>query len=1135
MPYITGTTNAEDLTGTTGDDYFDSLGGNDIVDGGDGNDALLIYDEARWYDISTLAGVTKVLASSNAKVTYRYDTTTLTNVEQIQFTDQTVYLNTSSNDKPYLHTIINDTLIYEYSLYNYDTSDNFKDFEGDILSFSAILSNGATLPSWIYIDPKTGILNGAPLDTDLGSINIVVTAADIAGNTISDDFILTVKDTIELTEMVSGQLSSSSDEDWYRYDATGAGQLDVIFEVPTVSDHKAWRVDVLDSEGVTLSSYSVSSTQNIIAGLPSSGVYFLVVKSAGGFLGTPTDDYTITNNFNQGLLITEFESNNTSTLADNLVPVISGQLSNSNDEDWYRYEAASVGQLEVIFEVPDVGKFKSWDVNISNSNGTILSSYSISNTQSITTALPNAGVYYLSVKDGGGYLGTPDDNYIMSSYFNQVAINNANTAPALISNISVSEISEDDVLTYDLSSHFTDVDKTDVLSYSITNGYYYQMTNGSNGSGGSYYPESWLEIDSQTGILTARPTGDNTGIYKIGVNVSDGNESLEDYLYLKVNEVNDKPTLLGDLFGSVVIGSDNDTNGVITGSDPDGLMSNFQQLFTMNYREEWSTYSESINSDGKHVVKVENLWGDHFSFITDESWLESGDTPYHSQPDNYYLITSDQDWLSLSTVENNGITTVTILDSIGNDIVATKYVDNSYSIILSGAMDSSIWFKDVDLHIYQNSDGNLRTVSGSATINEIESVIVVDLTETLDGSGEMISVTGVVTIDGIPTDNLESLYDDSFVNVLTTATNYGINSVLDSENNLLYQIQHQQGIYGSLKLDKQTNWTYTLDESDPDTITLTLGTSAIDSFNVTLFDGYDAITQAISVDVVNPINIDTTLSSKEVQGSELIDNITTLGGYNTISALAGNDIVNLVSNSTWSGAYNAKNVSNNESIGTGQSINLSGLNRFSDVIDGGADTDTLNLTTGNDAFFIDDVYSNHHSSLTLSSTTQGVDSTARVVDLEVINAGEGNDIVDLTSSNYILANAIEINGEAGNDTLWGSNGNDVIDGGIGDDSIFGGTGSDTLTGGTGSDIFQFTATAGSDIITDFDVSGGGDLIKLYYRAEDNHTNTNLSLASGVLTWDVDATNSDVVIDMSATVSSSDLNSLDVLITFVEIV
>jgi hypothetical protein len=43
------------------------------------------------------------------------------------------------------------------------------------------------------------------------------------------------------------------------------------------------------------------------------------------------------------------------------------------------------------------------------------------------------------------------------------------------------------------------------------------------------------------------------------------------------------------------------------------------------------------------------------------------------------------------------------------------------------------------------------------------------------------------------------------------------------------------------------------------------------------------------------------------------------------------------------------------------------------------------------------------------------------------------------------------------------------------------------------------------------------------------------LANGILTWDVDATNNDVVIDLSATVSSSDLNDLDALISFVEIV
>ena len=78
-----------------------------------------------------------------------------------------------------------------------------------------------------------------------------------------------------------------------------------------------------------------------------------------------------------------------------------------------------------------------------------------------------------------------------------------------------------------------------------------------------------------------------------------------------------------------------------------------------------------------------------------------------------------------------------------------------------------------------------------------------------------------------------------------------------------------------------------------------------------------------------------------------------------------------------------------------------------------------------------------------------------------------------------------------------------------------------------------THTKISDVITDFDVSG--DSIKLYYQEEDNHTNADLSLANGILTWDVDTTNNDVVIDLSATTNSSDLNDLDALITFVEIV
>jgi len=281
------------------------------------------------------------------------------------------------------------------------------------------------------------------------------------------------------------------------------------------------------------------------------------------------------------------------------------------------------------------------------------------------------------------------------------------------------------------------------------------------------------------------------------------------------------------------------------------------------------------------------------------------------------------------------------------------------------------------------------------------------------------------------------------------------------------------------------------------------------------------------------------LLDNNLQGGGGNDSLKGLGGDDSIvgdlgddyiDGGSGNDTIYLTADATWGTGYNAKNVSNDNSVGTSEKISLEGLNKFSDVIDGGDDVDTLNLTSGNDVFFIDDVYSEHHSSLTLSDTTQGIDSIARVIDLETINAGEGNDIVDLTSTNFILTDAVTINGGAGNDNLWGSNGNDTINGGAGNDTLFGGAGDDTLTGGDGDDVFQFTATSGSNVIH----SGVGDTIELHYRAQDNHSNDDLSLSNGVLTWNTGGNT--VLIDASSTITSSDLNDFLSweLHTFVEI-
>ena len=68
-----------------------------------------------------------------------------------------------------------------------------------------------------------------------------------------------------------------------------------------------------------------------------------------------------------------------------------------------------------------------------------------------------------------------------------------------------------------------------------------------------------------------------------------------------------------------------------------------------------------------------------------------------------------------------------------------------------------------------------------------------------------------------------------------------------------------------------------------------------------------------------------------------------------------------------------------------------------------------------------------------------------------------------------------------------------------------------------------------------DLIKADDSIELYFRDVDNNTADSLSLDNGVLTWDVDSASNDVVIDLSASINSSDLADLDVLITFVEIV
>jgi Ca2+-binding RTX toxin-like protein len=215
-----------------------------------------------------------------------------------------------------------------------------------------------------------------------------------------------------------------------------------------------------------------------------------------------------------------------------------------------------------------------------------------------------------------------------------------------------------------------------------------------------------------------------------------------------------------------------------------------------------------------------------------------------------------------------------------------------------------------------------------------------------------------------------------------------------------------------------------------------------------------------------------------VTGTAYADTIGAGIGRDVVDALGDDDTINLIGNSYYDG-LSAHNVGSTTDVATKVKLDLTGKVKLETVVDGGADADTVNLSSGNDAFFLHDSFSDFHSSLTLTTDTHtGGASTQRILNVETINGLGGDDIIDLTSPDYSLAGqVITINGGTGNDVIWGSDATETLKGGDGNDVLFGGSGNDTLTGGAGADTFEFTRTSGSDAITDF--QGGTDNIKLY--------------------------------------------------------
>ena len=231
-------------------------------------------------------------------------------------------------------------------------------------------------------------------------------------------------------------------------------------------------------------------------------------------------------------------------------------------------------------------------------------------------------------------------------------------------------------------------------------------------------------------------------------------------------------------------------------------------------------------------------------------------------------------------------------------------------------------------------------------------------------------------------------------------------------------------------------------------------------------------------------NASTGLGNDIIIGNQYSNHITSEGGnntvetnngYNLVELGSGNDIVKLSANGIWSDAYFAENTARLHKNSTSEKIPLHGLNKYTDQIFTGDGFDEIHLSNQNDAFFLDDQFSNvFQTKFETSKNDKGYKE--RITDLEKIYAGNGDDLLDMTSV-AIEASNMELVGGNGNDIIWAGAGDDILIGGSGNDQLNGGAGDDHLNGGIGENTFSFAGNFGNDLIHDW--NDGINLLKFY--------------------------------------------------------
>ncbi|MDO8931624.1 MAG: putative Ig domain-containing protein, partial [Rhodocyclaceae bacterium] len=371
-------------------------------------------------------------------------------------------------------------------------TDAFVDVDaGDALTLSARLLDGSALPSWLTFEAASRTFSGTPTNSDVGSVDLAVTATDAAGVSVSSTFAVAVANTNDAPEVAYAIADQSATEDAvFSFTVPGGAFADV-----DAGDSLSYAATL--GNGDPLPSWLSFDAANLMfSGTPANGDVgalnlTVIATDIAGASVTNSFSVTVANTNDAPLAIAD----SASATEDSGLPVAGNVLANDSDPD--------AGSVMAVAD-PGVRQGAYGSLTLAGDGSY---SYALDNAASAVQALGagQSAVDRFVYRAGDGTAAAVGEL--------AVTIAGANDIPVLAVPLQDRQLDAKAVFSWQLpTGSFVDADSGDALGYSAAL------------ADGSALP-AWLAFDAATQTFSGQVPNNAKGSLDIRVTASDGHGS----------------------------------------------------------------------------------------------------------------------------------------------------------------------------------------------------------------------------------------------------------------------------------------------------------------------------------------------------------------------------------------------------------------------------------------------------------------------------------------------------------------------------------------------------------------------------------------------------------------------------------